>query len=111
MAAKITSTRGGVDVYARLDDPSKPVSIRVGAFVEVFVPDRTYQSVMRLPRTSIYNGSTIYVIEKGRLAERKVEIVGRLDGDVLVRGAIEPGDRVVSTRLTRPGNGLKVKEI
>ena len=111
VAAKIDSARGGVDVYARLDDPSRPAPIRVGAFVEVFVPDRKYQSVMRLPRSSIYNGSTIYVIEKGRLVERKVEIVGRLEGDYLVRGSIKPGDRVVRTRLTRPGNGLKVKEI
>ncbi len=111
VAAKIDSARGGVDVYARLDDPLKPVPIRVGAFVEVFVPGRKYGSVLRVPRTAIYDGSTIYIIENGRLAGRQVEIVGSLEEDFLVRGSVKAGDRVVGTRLTRPGNGIKVKEI
>ena len=111
IAAKISSERGGVDVYARLKDPSIPVSIRVGAFVEVRVPDRKYQNVLRLPSTALYNSSTVYVIEKGRLSKRKVEIVGRIEHDVLVQGEVKAGERIVRTRLTRPGNGLRVKEL
>ena len=87
------------------------LSVRVGAFVEVRVPDRKYEGVLRLPSSALYNSSKIYVIEKGRLAERKVEVVGRFEGDVLVRGEVKPGERIVRTRLTRPGDGLRVKEL
>ena len=111
VAAKISSERGGVDLYARLNSPEKPIPIRVGAFVEIRVPDRKYENVLRVPSTAIYNSSRIYIIEKGRLVERKIKVVGRLDEDVLVRGDVRAGDRVVRTRLTRPGDGLRVKEL
>ena len=111
VAAKINSARGGVDVYARIKDPRQPVSIRVGAFVEVRVPDRKYTNVARVPGSALYNNSKIYVIDKGRLAERKVEVIGRFGSDVLVRGDVKSGERMVLTRLTRPGDGLRVKEL
>ena len=111
VAAKINSSRGGVDVYARLSNPSAPVPIRVGAFVEVRVADRNYENVARVPGSALYNNSKIYVINNGRLAERKVEVIGRYGSDVLVRGEVKAGERMVLTRLTRPGGGLRAKEL
>lgn len=110
IGATIQSNSGGVTVYARLADPAAPIPIRPGAFVEIIIQDRTYEKVARLPQTAIYGGDTLYVIKQGRLEPRTIRIVGVADKDVLVRGAVDPGERVLRTRLSAPGAGLRVEE-
>lgn len=110
VAAEIAAETGGVKIYARLEDPNNPVSIRAGAFVEVRVPDRAYKNVARLPQTALYGGERVYVIENGRLAGRKVDLVGAAGEQILVRGSIAEGDRVVTTRLSNASDGLRVEE-
>jgi len=48
------------------------------------------------------------VIKDGRLERRTVTPVGGADGNVLVRGDLQDGERVAATRLARPGDGVKV---
>lgn len=110
VAAEISSESGGVEVYARLADPGSPLPIRAGAFVEIRVPDRPYENVARLPQTSLYRGDRVYVIEKDRLSERIVDVIGTAGEDILVRGKIAAGDRVITTRLSSAGEGLRVRE-
>ena len=40
-----------------------------------------------------------------------MQIIGRAGNDLLVRGALSDGDRVVVTRITEAGEGLKVEDI
>lgn len=110
VAAEINAETGGVDVYARLVDPRKPVPLRPGAFVEVLVTDRAYSNVVRLPQTSLYNGDTVYVVVDGRLASRKVDLVGAAGTDILVRGDLKAGEHVMVTRLSKAEAGLRVQE-
>lgn len=110
IAAEINAETGGVDVYARLVDPRRPIPLRPGAFVEVLVTDRAYSNVVRLPQTSLYNGDTVYVVEDGRLASRKVNLIGATGTDILVRGDIKAGERVMVTRLSKAEAGLRVQE-
>lgn len=110
VAARIAAEKGGVEVYARLDDPGSPTPIRGGAFVEVQAPDRTYEKVIRLPHTALYGGDRVFVIENGRLKARAVAFVGAAGEQVLVRGKIAKGDRVITTRLPGAEDGLRVEE-
>ena len=66
---------------------------------------------MRLPSTSLYGGDRVYVIAKDRLSERTVDVVGAAGKDILVRGGIEAGERVITTRLSNAGEGVKVREL
>ena len=109
-AAQISAQNGGVEVYARIASPLKPAPLRPGAFVEVQIADITYPKAVKLPQAAIYNGTIIYVVQKDRLVERKVTVIARAGEDVLVRGEIAEGDRVVRSRLSAPGPGLKVRE-
>ncbi len=110
IGARISSATGGVEVYARIKDPAKPVPLRPGAFVEIEVPDTKFEGVFRLPPTALYNGDTLYVIEDERLVPRKVRVVGGIEHDLLVDGNVRDGDRVITTRISTPGRGVKVKE-
>lgn len=110
VGARITSDTGGVEVYARIKTPRKPVPLRPGAFVEIDVPDIQYRSVFRLPATALYNGDTIYAVEDSRLKARQVKVVGGIDQDLLVTGELKDGERIMTSRISTPGDGIKVVE-
>lgn len=111
VGARVSSTTGGVDVFARITDPSKPVPLRPGAFVEIEVPDIRFDDVARVPSASLYDRDTIYVVKNGRLDPRKVTVVGTAQSDILVRGPLAEGEHIVTTRLSTPGKGLAVKDV
>ncbi len=110
VGAEIAAEKGGVEIYAKLDNPGAPATIRAGAFVEIQVPDRTYEKVVRLPQTALYGSDRVFVIEQGRLKARAVALVGAAGNQVLVRGDIAQGERVISTRLSAAEDGLRVDE-
>lgn len=111
VAAQITASSGGVEIYARLQDPKAVLSLRPGAFVEIFIHDKTFEQVTRLPETALYEGGKVFVINaRRRLEARKVELMGYTQNDILVRGALKSGDRVVTTRISQARDGLLVVE-
>ncbi len=110
IGATIDASQGGVTVLARLDDPQSPQRIRPGAFVEVSVADRAFDKVVRLPGTAIYGSEQVFVVKDGALVPRAVSLVGRVGADVLVRGALSTGERILTTRLSAPGPGVLVQD-
>ncbi len=110
VAPEIAAQRGGVDVYARIEPAEGQAQLRPGAFVEVLLDDKVYGNVVSVPATAVYGTDRIYVVENGRLSGRDIEIVGYDAAEVLVRGDLKGGEKIVVTRITEAGNGLKVNE-
>lgn len=110
VGADVASQRGGVDVYARIQGDAAAGPLRPGAFVELRVPDRAYEGVVRLPETALYNGGHLFVVRDGRLSRRDVTVVAYDAGDVIVRGDLGPTDIVVTTQISEAGDGLLVRE-
>ncbi len=110
VGASVSSQAGGVQLYARVDKPADGVGLRPGAFVEVRVPDTEFKKVASLPSTAVFNGDTVFVVKDGKLAARKISIVSTSGSNVLVRGTLEAGDKIMITRLSLPGDGVRVKE-
>lgn len=111
VGANVSSQAGGVQLFARIEKPAEGVGLRPGAFVEVRVPDTEFAEVASLPSTAVFDGDTVFVVKDGKLASRKVSIVSTSGSDVLVRGALEAGDKIMTTRLSLPGDGVRVKEV
>lgn len=111
IGARISSQTGGVEVYARITDPNKPVPLRPGAFVEIRVPDRSYDAVARVPATALYNGDTVFAVVDGRLEARAVTVEAGMDGDLLIAGDLKDADRILTTRISTPGTGVKVDDV
>lgn len=105
--AQIDAAKGGVEVYARLDD-AQAATFRPGTFVKILVPGRAYESVIRLPETAIYDNRLIYTIEEGRMVPHDAEIVARDGAQLLVRSDVVDGAKVITTRLAQAGEGLAV---
>lgn len=110
IGAQVSATSGGVEVYARIANPSVPVPIRPGVFVEVTLPDARFDKVAVLPSTAVYDNARVYVVHKGRLEARKVTVAGTHGGELLVTGALKDGERVLASRLSTPGEGVRVEE-
>ena len=109
LGAEIASSRGGVEVFARIGATVDQPTLRPGAFVEVVVPDVAYRDVFALPDTALFDG-VVYVNVDGKLEERAVEVAAFDDDRVFVRGGLEEGDRVLTTRITEVSAGLNVRE-
>jgi len=109
VAARVTTGSGGVDVYARIERPDGEVAVRPGAFVELRLDDVLYESVVSLPASAVYDNRKVFLIEEDRLRELDVNVVATSGERLLVRGDIDNGDRVLATRLSTPGTGIKVE--
>ncbi len=105
---EIDPTTGGVELFARIRDAGPEGILRPGAFMEVLVPDRVYDNVVRLPESALHEDDTVYVVVDGRLEARDIEVLVHTAGDVLVRGALRPEDRVVTTRFPEIAPGVRV---
>ena len=109
VGAQIDAASGGVELFAHIDDRDAASSLRPGAFVEVLIPDRTYANVARVPETVLHPGNVVYGVEDGRLVPRRAEIVGRVGNDVLLRGELSDGERLVTTQSVAIAPGLRVE--
>ena len=109
LSAEIDPASGGIGVHARLVDPDPATPLRPGAFVEVGIPGELYRGVLRLPEGAVDAESNVYVIDRGQLAPRRVELLRRVAKDVLVRADIAPGAKIVTTHFPEIGPGQRVK--
>lgn len=100
---------GGVWVYAPILQSENVSGLRPGAFVEAETPDVRYSDATRLPEAAVHGGERVYVLFEGRLDERRVEVLGRDRGDVVIAGDLKEGDQVVTTRIPEIGPGLKAR--
>ncbi|WP_196223237.1 efflux RND transporter periplasmic adaptor subunit [Roseibium sp. RKSG952] len=109
VAADVDSTHGGVDIYAVVDyDQDKP-PLRPGAFVQIQIPDQAYPETFRIPENAVYGDGLVYVIKDGRLQAKQVSVQAYDGNTTIVRGGLENGDELLTTRLAEAGNGLLVK--
>ena len=119
--AQIVRTEGVVDemsrvtyAVARIDDPyaldGGGAPLPIGTFVSASIAGTAAQDIIRVPR-AVVRGSDelIFVDDENRIRIRKVAIV-RSDADyVYIGNGAVPGERVVTTSLETPVNGMPVR--
>jgi RND family efflux transporter MFP subunit len=113
LGAAVTSTTGGIDVFAVIEPAGDATPLRPGAFVRVRLADRRYDGVMRAPQSALYGADTVYIIGgEDRLESRRIVVRGYAGNDMLFESAAEPGipdgTRVLTSQLREIGAGMKV---
>jgi len=109
LSSEISSTTGGVEVYAVLESNKNINLLRPGAFVDIILSGNRYGDVVKLPEYSVFDDNTVYIVKEGRLVPREVEVIARNGGELFVRGDIVSGDMVVTSRFPEIGPNLKVE--
>ncbi|MCB9666246.1 MAG: efflux RND transporter periplasmic adaptor subunit [Alphaproteobacteria bacterium] len=90
-----------------LDVPADTLPILPGAYVRVQLQGRAVESVVRVPRSAVVDGRTVWVASpEDTLARRTIDIAwGDPDHVYAAKGLVE-GDRVVVTPLPIPIEGM-----
>jgi RND family efflux transporter MFP subunit len=120
---RVVRTLGEVDVrtrmvtaVARVEDPygrqARPprAPLAVGLFVEAEIEGRPAGPVYLIPRAAMRGPDRVMVVDaQERLRLRLAQVV-RLEGErVVLRGGVEPGDRVCLSPLDAPVDGMRVR--
>ena len=100
-------------VFARIagtGDADQPTdALRPGAFVEISLADVSYPGVFALPEEAIVDGARIFSVVDDTLESVEVEVVRRLEDEVLVRAEIADDTAIVTTPFATIGPGMRVR--
>ncbi|MCP4072996.1 MAG: HlyD family efflux transporter periplasmic adaptor subunit [Hyphomicrobiales bacterium] len=110
IGADISSTRGGVEIFAALQQVEGNPAIRPGAFVEIYVPDVLFTNSAIVPESAIYQGNRIYLKQAGKLTVKTVQVLAYENGFAIIAGDIQNEERVLITRIAEISDGLRVRE-
>jgi RND family efflux transporter MFP subunit len=110
VGAEISSSRGGVEIFAAIQQIKDNPAIRPGAFVEIHVPDVLFINTAIVPDSAIYDGNRIYLKIRGKLVSQQVNVLAHNDGSVLISGEFEDKDRALITRIAEISDGITVRE-
>ncbi|SCA55837.1 putative HlyD family secretion protein [Candidatus Terasakiella magnetica] len=106
--ARVDATTGGRKVFGTLSGLTLNTDLRPGVFVEVGIPDETYQNVVSLPARAVHDNSFVYVVKDGRLYQRQIKVAARDGANMLISEGLQGGDIICVTRFAEMGIGVKV---
>ena len=122
---KLVRTEGSIDsnaqqlyVVAKIADPFKrrtksvnnsEISIKIGQYLEAKISGKLLKQVLVIPNTSIYQGSYVYIVEKGVLKRQEIEISWQNDKNALIASGLTFGQQLVTTSLGQVSSGTAVK--
>ena len=106
---KTNEEEGGGKLFAKINNvENKSNYIPLGTFVRVNYPEGDFKNIFKLPETSLY-GRNIYFVEDGIAKKKKVNLLFKGSGFILVDGNISENDLIITTRMPDNLNNQKVK--
>ena len=107
----VNANEGGGRIYANLPQSTagEMPPIPAGAFVEITYPTLMLDDVVILPEAAVFDRDNVFVVVDGRADRRQVEILSKSEGQIYVRGDLQNGDQIVSTRIPGLAQGTLVE--
>ena len=88
----------------------KTPALLIGMYVRVEMDGRTLENVISLPRSALRDGREVWIMgPDDTLQIREVEVVWRGRDSVLVRGGLQDGDRVITSGMAAPVEGMPLQ--
>ena len=82
----------------------------LGSYVEVSIEGRALDGIFVLPRSAVREGDRAWLVNAdGKLEIRGVEVAWRDRGAVYVTRGLGAGDRVITSRLSTPVEGMALR--
>ncbi len=84
----------------------------LGSYVKVLFEGQTQSGIFALPEGVLREESKVWVRSaEGRLNIRQVKLLWRADGKAYVQGDLSDGDRIITSRIQLPVEGMKLSLI
>ena len=65
--------------------------------------------VVAIPRRFVHEGDSVWVMDGDKLKIAKATIVWRDEDEVLIRGGVAAGDAIVTSKISTPVDGMKLR--
>jgi RND family efflux transporter MFP subunit len=85
-------------------------TLLIGAYLRAEIEGRTIDDAISLDRRHLRAGDTVWLMDgENRLEMRQVEVAHRALDEVLITGGLGPGDRIVTTDIAAPAEGMPLR--
>jgi RND family efflux transporter MFP subunit len=116
----LDASGGMARVLVAIDDPfaldregedAPKVPLLLGSFVTVDIDVPPLTGVVEVPRLAVREGNVVYVMnDQDQLEVRDLHVVWGRPDSVLVREGVADGERVITSRVPSPVDGLALRE-
>ncbi len=94
----------------RGDGGPREVPLLLGSFVEVEILAEPIEGAVTVPRAALREGEVVWIAsEVGSLEVRAVDVAWTDEERVLLQAGVEPGERVITSRIGAPVPGMRVR--
>lgn len=119
--AQIVRSEGVVDeksrmtyAVAQIEDPyrlhSEGTPLPIGTFVAANIFGSTVTDVIRVPRTALRGADQVLVVnDENKIEIRTIDVIRSDSRYAFVRGGISAGERITTTVIEAPTNGMSVR--
>lgn len=119
----IVRTEGTIDsasrqifVVAQIDDPysrrnENTPPLKIGQFVTAEIQGKQLQNTLVIPRSAIYQGNEVVLIEKDKLQRKAVDVFWSDPQQAVIRSGLKPGDVLALTSVSSLPSGTPVSAI
>ena len=117
VSAAVDDSTRLIHATAEVNDPyglsaDHGIPLAVGQFVSAEINGTAKQPAMVMPRLALRNENKVYVInDENRLEIRTVDVLSTSEDRVLVSRGVQSGERVVTSTLEAPVEGMEVQAI
>lgn len=84
--------------------------LAMGLFVEASFAGNPIADAVKIPRSALHQSAYVYLLADGKLKRNSVTLARR-EGDSVIVSGLQPGDRLVLTRLDLMVDGMPVKAL
>jgi len=99
------------DPYGRGADPDRP-PLAVGMYVDAEIEGRLVKGITELPRAALRGRDQVIVVDaEDKLRFRTVDLLRSTSTSILVRGGLEPGERVCLSPIDTATDGMDVRVV
>lgn len=82
----------------------------LGSYVEVAIEGREAENIVELARSALRDGNEVYVLTDAlTLEKRKVDVLWRQEGTVLLSGGLKTGEKIIVSPLSAAVDGMKLR--
>jgi len=88
--------------------PTNDIKLFEGMYLTAFFEGKLLSNVMEMPRNAVINGNQVFIVEKGKLIQKEVNVL-KIGEQTLIFSGLKDGVDLVVEPLINPKNGMSVE--
>ncbi len=101
-------------VVAQIDDPygvshAGKLTLKIGQYLTAKIDGKILKDVLVVPNKALYQNTYVYLVVKGKVIKKNVDIAWQNDDISVIKSGIKAGDLLVTTSLGQVVSGTKAK--